>query len=512
MAAQAPLPVNLDFADEVKIDRLRILWKATLAVCLIVSWLILTLVAVQRGSIIEPILPFLFLVIGCLITRSLLNRNHYTEAAWVYALGAMVAVGTILITGNPTIQQIAPFAFPVIVFMVGLLLPPMHTVVAAIVASALVIFVPALAGGWDFGFFSVYHAAAIVLTFLSAILAIQVTGDLFQITEWALSNYQRERRTAGELFDNRQQLERTLHRSEALSENLKETNAALDNAKKAAEEAKHYRGQFLANMSHELRTPLNAIIGFSETMLKFPAMYDGVKLPNAYEGDLSQIYSSGRQLLTLINDILDLSKVDAGKLEVKMERVELMPAIHSVMSTAGGLVGNKPVTLLAELPDHIPPVYADRARVNQVMLNLYSNAAKFTDSGSITIRVREVDDGVEVSLTDTGGGIAKENLELIFEEFKQAETGKRDPRAGAGLGLAISRQLMTLMGGKIWAESEFGKGSTFHFIVQRFPEPVIEPTLTPVGDNRSDDNTAAIPMVAAAAPEPVASNAVLVAN
>jgi signal transduction histidine kinase len=230
-------------------------------------------------------------------------------------------------------------------------------------------------------------------------------------------------------------------------------------------------------MSHELRTPLNAIIGFSETMLRFPAMYDDVKLPPAYEDDLQQIYTSGRQLLTLINDILDLAKVDAGKLDVRIDRVDLNPLLRKVVSTAAGLIGNKPVRLETDIPDYLPPVWADSARVEQVLLNLYSNAAKFTDRGAIRLMVSPAEGGVRISLSDTGIGISAENLDVIFEEFKQAETGGRDPRSGAGLGLAISRQLTTLMGGRIWVESELGKGSTFHFVLPLYEEAASQASL-----------------------------------
>jgi two-component system sensor histidine kinase ChiS len=155
---------------------------------------------------------------------------------------------------------------------------------------------------------------------------------------------------------------------------------------------------------------------------------------------------------------------------VRVARVDLHPLMKVVVSTAGGLVGNKPVQLETKIPDYLPPVWADEARVRQVLLNLYSNAAKFTESGTITLTVAAVDEGVRVSLADTGIGISQDNLELIFDEFKQAETGGRDPRSGAGLGLAISRQLLMLMGGRIWAESELGKGSTFHFILPVYTE------------------------------------------
>jgi signal transduction histidine kinase len=174
--------------------------------------------------------------------------------------------------------------------------------------------------------------------------------------------------------------------------------------------------------------------------------------------------------------------VDAGKLEVRMDKVDVRPIISSVLSTAQGLIGKKPIKLDANVPEYLPLVWADDARVRQVLLNLYSNAAKFTDEGSITVSARETEEGVEISLKDSGAGIPKDSLGKIFEEFTQADTdGKRDPRSGAGLGLTISRQLCTLMGGRIWAESEPGNGSTFFFVVQRYKEPVkTQDTTAPV--------------------------------
>src|SRR5690606_15864224 len=232
----------------------------------------------QRLDAASAVAPFLVLSVGCLVTRWLLNRSMLTPAVWAYAIGGMAALGVGLLTGSPQMVQILSFAFPVVVFLVGLLLSPSNTMLAAIASALMIAFMPFFQTS-DMSYFSVYQVAAIILTFASAVLAMQVTGDLYQVTEWALQNYQRERRVAGELYDSRQELQRSLARSEALSERLQETNEQLEAARAAAEEAKHFRGQFLANMSHELRTPLNAIIGFSETMLKFPAMYDGVKLP-----------------------------------------------------------------------------------------------------------------------------------------------------------------------------------------------------------------------------------------
>jgi signal transduction histidine kinase len=458
------IPNNQDFATEVKFDRLKILWRVTIVLSLIAGWVVLNSAMLQRMDLVRPLLPVALMIAGSLLTRFFLGRNRYTAAAWTYILAALTAL-TLLLTVSPLeMINVYVFFYALIIFIVGLLLPPTNTLLLALVSSILLTVIPATVLG-GMGYFGAPQIGAIIMTFLAAIIAMQVTGDLYQIAEWAIQNYQRERRVAAELFDSRQEVEKGFVRARALSERLQETNVELDAARSAAEDAKHFRGQFLANMSHELRTPLNAIIGFSETMLKFPAMYDGVKLPNAYEADLQQIYTSGKQLLNLINDILDLAKVDAGKLDIRIERLDLKPVINSVLSTASGLLAGKPIRLETDLPDDIPHVWADEARVRQVLLNLYSNAAKFTDHGAIKIIVRPVDDVLQISIADTGVGISEADLGIIFEEFKQASGPGRDPRSGAGLGLAICRQLLALMDGRIWAESTVGKGSTFHVVV-----------------------------------------------
>jgi signal transduction histidine kinase len=471
------VPSNKDFADEVRSDRLATLWKVTLAGAGVIFWGALSLLIVQRSSTLPWIGAAAALTIGCLLARFFLKRDRYTPAVWSYALGCVIATSLPMTSSEPIVVQVAPFVMPILIFLFGLLLSPISTLFLAVVAAVLILFMPML-GGAAFGI-TTYQIVAMLLCLLSILLSSQVSGEIYQVTEWALENYQRQRRTNHELFENRQELQRSLQRSEVLGDQLKETNVELEGARAAAEEAKHFRGQFLANMSHELRTPLNAIIGFSETMLNFPIMYDDVALPTPYEADLRQIFTSGKSLLNLINDILDLAKVDAGRLEVVMQPVEIEPIVRAVMSTAVGLLGTKQVELKRVMQPDLPRLWADESRVRQVLLNLYSNAAKFTDAGIIELTVRETDEGVMFSLRDSGTGIDARDLNLIFEEFKQASntgTRGRDPRSGAGLGLAISLQLLNLMGGRIWAESEGpGRGSTFHFVVQRYSEPVKQP-------------------------------------
>lgn len=466
------LPTNEDFANEVKTDRLKILYQFTTVFGLFVLMFLVTFGVIQddeNTGTINVALSLGILLLGCSAAHQLLRRNFLTPAAWAYAMGAALGSAMLLYTGDETALQLVPFVFPVIVFIVGLLLSPVNTFAMAGVATALIIIVPALNPTLGHGLMPNAHQAfAIFLMFVSAILAAQVTGELYQITEWALNNYQRERRTNEELFEKRQALQLSLKRSEILAEQLQDTNRELETAYAAAEEAKNFRGQFLANMSHELRTPLNAIIGFSETMLQFPIMYDNEMLPAPYERDLGQIYNSGRQLLHVINDILDLAKVDAGKLEIHMQVVDVNPVISAVVSTAKGLLKGKPVKLEQDIPDPLPPAWADETRLRQVLLNLYSNACKYTDVGSIRLQVRIIGDYMEFSVKDTGVGIDPEFHDKLFQEFQQARHAGRDPRSGSGLGLAISKQLVTLMGGRIWMESQPGEGSIFYFSIQLY--------------------------------------------
>jgi signal transduction histidine kinase len=468
------IPTNQDFATEVRADRLTIIWQLTLIGCVVIFWTIAIAGALTRANVVVWLVAPASWAGACLLSRTLLIRKKFPAAVRSYGLGAVLGISVVLFMGDRLSTELIAFIAPLVVVIVGLMLSPHESMMFAVLSSVLIALSAFLnPNAHELGW---YQAFPIALTFVSWVLAAQVTGELYQITQWALMNYERERKTTNDLYENRQALERSFRRSQALSEELTTTNTELDKAKQAAEEATRYRGQFLANMSHELRTPLNAIIGFSETMLKFPMMYDDVELPKTYQGDLNQIYNSGRQLLSLINDILDLSKVDAGKMELFMQRVDLEEVIASVISTAEGLIGNKSIRLETDLPPVIPLVWADESRIRQVLLNLYSNAVKFTDSGSITLSVLEVDQGVRISLRDTGKGIDARYHEAIFEEFKQAETSGRDPRSGAGLGLAICRHLLGLMSGRIWVESELGKGSTFHVLVSPYRDDATRPT------------------------------------
>ncbi len=240
---------------------------------------------------------------------------------------------------------------------------------------------------------------------------------------------------------------------------------AAEGARLEAEEANFLKSQFLANMSHELRTPLNAIINFAYLM---SLGVDG-PLTTEQQDMLNRVGDSGRHLLGLINDILDLAKIESGRIDLFLDKVYLPEVIHGVMSTAVGLTRGKSITLHTAVPDDLPLVQADRTRVRQVLLNLVSNAAKFTEGGDITVRA--FSDGaqwVTVSVTDTGIGIRSEDIPRAFSEFVQLDGHMARRTGGTGLGLPISKKFIEMHGGQIWVESEPGKGSTFCFTLPQY--------------------------------------------
>ncbi len=230
------------------------------------------------------------------------------------------------------------------------------------------------------------------------------------------------------------------------------------------------KSDFLANMSHELRTPLNSIIGFSRVMLKG---IDG-ELTEMQEQDLTTIFNSGQHLLGLINDVLDTAKIAADKMDLQQEYFEIKAVIEGVRSIGIGLVKEKPVDILVNMANNMPKAFGDEFRTRQVLLNIVSNATKFTSDGNITLNVYPVDVEVigtmiRVDVTDTGIGIAEKDLPLLFEAFRQVDSSLTRTAGGTGLGLPIAKSLIELQGGHMFVESELNVGSTFSITVPTYP-------------------------------------------
>ena len=237
----------------------------------------------------------------------------------------------------------------------------------------------------------------------------------------------------------------------------------LEEAQATAEQLRELdqlKSEFLASMSHELRTPLNSIIGYSELMI------DGIgeELDEMSLEDLKSIHSSGQYLLALINDILDLAKIEAGRLELHKGDVNFIELAPEILEAARVLMQEKPnVKLEMAIPENIPMLYSDPLRLRQIVWNLLSNAIKFTTEGYIRLFCQEMEDCIHIGVEDTGMGIPTEYHETIFDRFRQVDGSTTRKAGGSGLGLAITRQLVRLHGGELWVESEVGQGSTFTF-------------------------------------------------
>jgi signal transduction histidine kinase len=223
--------------------------------------------------------------------------------------------------------------------------------------------------------------------------------------------------------------------------------------------ASQHKSQFLANMSHELRTPLNAILGYTELI------QDGIygEVPEKAQGVLKRVESNGKHLLGLINDVLDLSKIEAGQLVLSLADYSMKDVLYSVFSAVEPLAADKNLNFKVEAQPDMPKGRGDERRLTQVVLNLVGNAIKFTDQGEVVIKASAANGAFTVAVRDTGPGIPETDQAKIFEEFQQADTSATKKKGGTGLGLSISRRIVEMHGGKLWVESEVGKGSTFAF-------------------------------------------------
>jgi signal transduction histidine kinase/HAMP domain-containing protein len=224
-------------------------------------------------------------------------------------------------------------------------------------------------------------------------------------------------------------------------------------------QASQHKSQFLANTSHELRTPLNAILGYTELILD--EIYG--KLPDNIREVLQRVQSNGRHLLGLINDVLDLSKIEAGRLALSLVEYSMKEVIQTVVSATEAMASEKNLTLTTTIADDLPSGEGDERRITQVLLNLVGNAIKFTESGGITVSATAADGAFQVAVADTGPGIAPEDQPVVFDEFRQLDSSSTRAKGGTGLGLAISKRIVELHGGRIWVESEPGWGSCFRF-------------------------------------------------
>ncbi|HEY66553.1 MAG TPA: response regulator [Caldilineae bacterium] len=396
------------------------------------------------------------LVLGAVLGYAL--RHRFPGLASGLLVGVMfLAVSSGMLVFRT--QEIA-YLFTLPVIFSGVLLGPRSVLPVTVSAVFLTLSIGSIpVGDRLFSSSMVLPSAVIALVALASWLSAR---NLHTALVWVWHAYERARQNERDTRERQGELRRALKALDEATYRLRRMNYMLALARDQAEEARRLKQQFAQTISHELRTPLNLIVGFTELMTESPEYY-GASLPPAYLRDLNIVYRNACHLQKLVNDVLDLARIEAAQMSLVPEEVDPADLVREAVHTARSLVESRGLALYTEIEPDLPRLWVDPTRIRQVLFNLLNNAARFTDEGSITVSVHQEGEEVVFAVKDTGVGIAPEDLPRIFEEFEQADKGTRRRHGGAGLGLAISKRFVELHGGRIWAESQVGQGSTFYF-------------------------------------------------
>jgi signal transduction histidine kinase/DNA-binding response OmpR family regulator len=401
------------------------------------------------------------------------RRVRFATSALVW--GLLGAAGcAVLAYSFPAVSYI--FAVPVI-FASVLASGPAHLLIAALACVFTLIVRPGVGvSSWPsseatplIAMGAVVHRAVSMDSILpAAIVASTAIGSFLSVRSlntalaWFLHEYERAFRNEAIALDGQAELRRTLKSLDEATHRLHRANHQLKMARDQAEEARRLKQRFAQAVSHELRTPLNLIVGFSDLMIDSPEYY-GTSLPLAYLRDLGIIHRNACQLRALVDDVLDLARIEAAQMSIVPEEITPDVLVQDAVDTVRSLVEARGLVIRMTCEAGLPTLWIDPVRIRQVLINLLNNASRFTARGNITVSVYQNNDMVTFAVEDTGVGIAEEDLSHIFEEFRQVKSDELPDQGGFGLGLAICREFVELHGGRIWAESVVGQGSTFFF-------------------------------------------------
>lgn len=416
-----------------------------------------------------------FLLLACSIVSIWLRQTNMRMALiW------MVLTCTAALAYQKWISPVsdAQYFFPIVVVISSLLVSGVNIFFVAALASVTLLFV---ARGQGADWLDLRQIVTpLVLTLLTASAAWIGSRQVRLALEWMQKSYKRTSELLEQLRDERASLARTLKMLEDAYVRIEKMNYALIEARTVAENARQLKAEFSANISHELRTPLNLVIGFSETMANAPETYAGVTWTPALRGDIEQVYQSSRHLSALIDDILDLSALDARRLGLAFQDALIGDVIAEAIAMMQDLFRAKQLFLEMEIEPGLPRVRIDPTRIRQVLINILTNASRFTLNGGVTISARLIEGVIRVAVKDSGIGIASQDIPKVFEEFGQVDGSTTRKHEGSGLGVPLSKRLVESHGGQMWLESQPGVGTTFYFTLPVSPQtsPGLVTTLT----------------------------------
>lgn len=426
-------------------------------VMLVLAWLIMLNALGFRGRVEALVITALLLSGGGGIFW--LRRKHLPIASSILIVTALAAIASCKWLFP---ESVAQFYYPVVIVACSALVSGWNVFgIAGLASAALLVVAEAQGTTPD----AEQVTIPIALNFLTAGAAWLGAHQMNIALAWMQSSYTRANDLLEQLRDERQHLAMTVKMLEDAHYRITKLNYSLIEARGAAEEARRLKAEFAANISHELRTPLNMIIGFSETMANAPETYRGVGWSPTLRGDIEQIYRSSRHLSDLIDDILDLSALEAQELGLTVEDADIREVVAEAVGVVQDLYRAKHLYLKLEMAPDLPRVRIDPIRIRQVLLNILTNATRFTQKGGVTVTARLVENRIEVALADTGIGIAAHDFGRVFAEFGQVDGTPSRKHEGTGLGIPLSKRLVELHGGSLWLESQVGVGTTFYFTI-----------------------------------------------
>lgn len=443
-----PIEMNIkvNFRDELRLP-LEPLLVIALLPFLIGAWYL--------GSQPEVIVSFFFLL-GAFV----IGRWNATFGKWLFVIAITLIIFWFGIQ-NPEVLYLLIIPIGLMASMLGL----RPSGIIAVIQSIILLLAA------DRNLLDKTADISLVLLAIWSMMGITVTIYLpiYRFVHWTQDYYQQSRGKLNEALDQKVFLNQAIDDLAKMSRQLKSANERISSALQVAEEAQLAKSAFVAKVSHEFRTPLNMIIGLVDLLVQSPELYGGT-IPPPVIDDLKIIYRNCEHLTELVNDVLDLSQSESGRLTLYKEPVQLKDVVDEAVVVVTPLIEKKGLFLNVAFPGDLPSLFIDRTRIRQVVLNLLSNAARFVDTGGITVFAKLQQTHIVIGVSDTGPGIAPQDIDRIFEPFCQGTDRLWRDKSGSGLGLTICKQIVELHGGRIWLESKLGTGTIFYFDL-----PITEP-------------------------------------
>ncbi len=407
------------------------------------------------------------LLLGVIPLIWLLSRFSFLLASGLLVLSSLIGLGLVFLWGGVH-EALA------LIFIPAGLVTLLYGGAAGLGMAAVLTLLLALAPGPLLAAGPALRSTALVGVWAAVGMIWLTLRPLQSVAEWSWGAFRRSLELLEQSRDFQVRLQQALEDLTAANAQLGRLNLLANNLRQAAEEERRTKEQFVANVSHELRTPLNMVIGFSEMILKSPDAY-GQRLPANLLADLQVVLRNSQHLSSLINDVLDLSQIEAGQMALVKEWVEIKEIVAAAVEAVRPLYESKRLYLNSEVGEELPLVFCDRTRIREVLLNLLSNAGRFTSAGGVSLRAWLEGTAVIFAVADTGPGISEEDRQKLFQPFQQLDGSIRRKHGGTGLGLSISKSFVEMHEGKMWVESQKQVGTTFFF---RLP---VEPPLLSQG-------------------------------